>query len=590
MINVVFVDSITLNNNELNDNINLGLYSLLTVLNKERKFRGSIINFNRVYKEKKLVLKSDFESNIDDISKYIIGLNPDIISFYTLYKSHFIALSVAKKIKEINSNIKILLGGPHATIAAHETLEKYDFIDAIGVGEGEGTIVKIIKSIHYNDDLDNVHGLAYLKEGKVKINDSILVENLDEIPMIDYSLVEGIKDVSQMPIDVGRGCPYSCTFCTTKNFWSKKYRIKSTQRIIDEIKVLISDYGCKYFNFLHDNFTCNKKQVISICDEIIKNNFNITFECSSRADLLDEEIIKKLYSAGCRMVLLGIETGSMYMQKSINKNLDLEKTKKIIECLKENKIGVATSFIMGYPNEQESDLSDTFKFIHQLALRKVDRILCNKLEIIPGAELFEKYKDNLSPKKNYSRVELGNVTNKDITLYLDKVITSDFYEYNTILNEEIFLLQFIIGYVYKIIYKKFFGTYKLIIEYFNDNLLKFLKDLREEQLQLLLDFREKVIKEEEYNDNEVVEIVERYIMEKSFEKNTCLIRSLFKLEKGINEVVLDDSIEFLIIDFPIDILRYLHDKYETNINYNVKLRISKQMSNKILVGYEIKRN
>ena len=148
----------------------------------------------------------------------------------------------------------------------------------------------------------------------------------------------------------------------------------------------------------------------------------------------------------------------------------------------------------------------------------------------------------------------------------------------------------IIGYVYKIIYKKFFGTYKLIIEYFNDNLLKFLKDLREEQLELLLDFREKVIKEEEYNDNEVVEIVERYIMEKSFEKNTCLIRSLFKLEKGINEVVLDDSIEFLIIDFPIDILRYLHDKYETNINYNVKLRISKQMSNKILVGYEIKRN
>ena len=147
--------------------------------------------------------------------------------------------------------------------------------------------------------------------------------NLETLPIIEFPS-ELLKKVREIPIEVGRGCPFECTFCSTSHFWKKKFRLKSINKIISEI-IHYANFGFATFNFIHDLFTLDKVFIVEFCTELIKSNLNIKWGCSARLDTLDEELIKLMSKAGCTGIYIGLETYSQSLQSKIKKNLTLTK-------------------------------------------------------------------------------------------------------------------------------------------------------------------------------------------------------------------------------------------------------------------------
>ncbi|QIB26837.1 B12-binding domain-containing radical SAM protein [Caloranaerobacter azorensis] len=259
-------------------------------------------------------------------STYNINKNSRIICFYTMCNSYHNIILLAKYLKKKREDLIILLGGPQASLTAKLTLETFPWIDIIGIGEGETIIEPLIKALSKQSSISHIQGIAYRENGKVICNPKPnLIKDLDELPFIDYDLVN-IEDYDEyVALDVGRGCPYECIYCSTKTFWNRRYRLKSINRIIDEIKHLKNKYNRNKFNFVHDSFVSSKLKILKFCEKILDEGLMIKWTCSARIDNLDEEVIIAMKKAGCTEIFLGIETGSTKLQKDIKKNLKLSR-------------------------------------------------------------------------------------------------------------------------------------------------------------------------------------------------------------------------------------------------------------------------
>lgn len=460
-------------NNIYDGGIPLGILSLATIISKETDYHVGIIDFCRLYYDKEIELHSKFLSNINENCNYILNQEPDIISLYTMCNNFHVALLVAKEIKNRNKNITILLGGPHATAVAKSTLKKFGYIDAIGLGEGEKTIVSIIEGCTQNSFL-NSKGIAYKKEDKIIVNEyNELLENLDEIPMLDYSLYpHTIK--GNLNIDIGRGCPFSCSFCSTKTFWKRKFRMKSSQRILNEILYAKNQLGISSFGFEHDLFMTNHKLVKEICDHIIQRNLDITWGCSSRLDTINEQLIIKMKEAGCKNIYFGVETGSENLQKLINKNLKISQLNNVVSLLNKHNIKATYSFIYGFPQETETDLEYTLSAIYsiynqgnKLFKKNLVTVQFHKLLYFPSTELTDVYFNSLQKQNYYGlEVSLGKKElecEEIVKMIEEKEIFPQYFYYSNELIEKTKLLDIFINMLVNPLLYLFEGTYRLLL-------------------------------------------------------------------------------------------------------------------------------
>jgi radical SAM superfamily enzyme YgiQ (UPF0313 family) len=378
-MDIVFVNSI--NFVQQVDSLNSGTLILAKIL-KNNKFNSTIIDFDALLYNGEFVLGRDINETLNKMVKYIIDYNPKIVSFYTMCNSYPFTIKLAEELKRHNTSIKILLGGPQATLTARETLQAFEFIDAIGIGEGEETIVPIVNNLINSLSLSGLRGVAYRGHEGVIINETVINKNLDELPILDLDLMNPKIIPKKINIDVGRGCPFSCTFCSTSLFWKRQYRLKSIEKIINEIKELNSKYGICEFSFTHDMFTMNKVTIKNFCENLSKENLNITWSCSARVDTLDEDLILNMKKAGCKNIFLGIETGSDKIQKRINKNINLNNALNTIKILKKHSVDMTISLIYGFFDETYEDIQDTLNFILELIKLKIKTIQLHRLVIM----------------------------------------------------------------------------------------------------------------------------------------------------------------------------------------------------------------
>jgi radical SAM superfamily enzyme YgiQ (UPF0313 family) len=315
-----------------------------------------------------------------NLSKRILQYKPDIVGISIACTNFYEGLRVAKLIKTI-SDAFVVIGGPHATLRAKSFIE-YPEVDAVVLGEGEYTLLEIIKRIEMDQSLEGCKGCYCKVNGKVIYNDlRERIKDLDSLPLPARHLVRnksyprtysfgGIK----RPVDTvstSRGCPYNCTFCSSREIWGPLYRYRSAEDVVDEIELLIKKYGTRGIYFREDNFTLNKKRVINLCDELIKRNMKIEWECSSRVDLVDKELLKKMREAGCKFIWYGFESGSPKTLEIISKGITVEKSRKAAKITKEAGIGIGGSFMIGIPGETKKDVIKTYNFIKELALTRV---------------------------------------------------------------------------------------------------------------------------------------------------------------------------------------------------------------------------
>lgn len=452
----------------------LGQLSLASILN-ENNFEVTIIDIP--FLKKNLNIEDYFSyENITSLADYISKLDIQLIDIYSIADDYVQILYLCKLIKGLNKSIKIVLGGPQASVTARTTLNNFTCIDGIGIGEGERYICDFLKFIIEENwsSLREIKGIAFRNSENIFYGGTPkLLQNLDELPIfpIPSYMVENLRFLY---LDVGRGCPFNCTFCSTNTFWHRCYRLKSAKRIVEEINFYYKEYGIKDFSFTHDLFTLNKELVIDICNAIISNNLEINWSCSSRVDTLDDELIQIMKLAGCNSIYLGIETGSVRMQKSIKKNLNISSVINLIKKLKQNKYVVTTSFIFGFPDEDYEDLSATMNLVRDLSLLNVNAIQLHQLLVYPETSLFKNYKDRLKEGIKLRSLDKDNPYEKELSEMIknNTDLFSQYYVFDTPILKEFQGLDVYMEFIFPLLYKYLSLTYKELLKLYNYDLLE----------------------------------------------------------------------------------------------------------------------
>jgi len=414
----------------------VGTLLLATILRKA-DISVEVLPFHRFGKV------GSFEDFLSCACRTIAEKNPRVISFYTRCDTYHISLRIAERIKESLKDIYIVFAGPQADLSSEDTMREVPYVDFICCGEGETTIVPFFTSlIAGNPDL-TISGLVYRSGGDIVKNPRPdLLPDLDVLPAIDYSLLDFRDDEDRIntlfPVDVRRGCPFGCTYCSTKTFWGRKFRLKSAERIVEEIKEIHNRYGVTRFNFEHDMFTMNRGKVIKVCEMLKNIGFPIRWRCSARLDCVDEELIDIMIDAGMEILYVGIETGSPRMQKLIQKNLNLDNVVDKIKYISDRGILVFTSFIFGFPNETEDDFSQTMDLMMQISYLPHVILQHHLFAFFAGTELTKEYCSGTVRSSVLSDVT-GEVAVKECENLINAhpALFPHFFEYRTEFREKV---------------------------------------------------------------------------------------------------------------------------------------------------------
>jgi len=389
-------------------------------------------HFNvQVYQPKKRLLNNN---DYKTLSSDILDQRPRIIGFSTWCISYPASLRLAQNIKFLEPDMPVVFGGPQASILDKETLAKYDFVDYILRGEADNTLVDLVRILtngKSREDLENIAGLTYRIpfRNTIKQNeDAGYIENLNSLPIPAYDLIPKSKVVK---LDVGRGCPFKCTFCTTSHYFSRSYRVKSASRIIQEMDLCYQKNGIKSFGFAHDMFTLNKNFVFELCKSLNtyykKTGVRFKWSCSARPDCVSEPLLKAMKEAGCTDIFFGVESGSEHIQKIIRKNLKVRETYKIAEVCSALGIRYVTSFMCGFPEETRADLNDTMKAILELGARGAKPQMAI-LSVLPDTPIHNACNDRLKYDGIYSDFSSYVLTREDKRMIKnDPVLFGSFY-------------------------------------------------------------------------------------------------------------------------------------------------------------------
>jgi radical SAM superfamily enzyme YgiQ (UPF0313 family) len=316
--------------------------------------------------------------------------NPDVIGISVKSQNLASSLIIAKLIKNYDANIKIIFGGPHPSMVGKELLLHKE-IDFVVIGEGEITIVELLNAFEGDCEYEQINGIAYKKNGVViQTPPRTYISNLDILPFPIMYATEVLKYYEQYPPDsfkyifASRGCPYDCFFCGSDKIWSHKVRHRTVQNVIEEIKYL-QNIGITTIHFDDDIWGIKKSYIYEFCDELKDKCMGIKWSCELHVNIVDEDIIKKMKSAGCYSIQIGVESGNNEILKKNKKNITLEKAFEAARLIKKNKIDLVAFFIVGFPDESADSLNDTIQAMKKI---KCDQIAYSIFTPYPGTEAF----------------------------------------------------------------------------------------------------------------------------------------------------------------------------------------------------------
>lgn len=438
-MDVLFINSQSFSNSSRVNLPNLGLLNLSTIL-KKSGFSVEIFDFSYEKMKGRVAFSEDYQLFTKDIIDLMLAYNPRIIGFTTMCDSYPFTIDISRKIKLRNKQIKIIFGGPQASLTGAKTMEAYEFIDLIAIGEFENHIVNVVDALLSTASIDSklskIPNILYRANGILHTNPvNTQLVDLDTLPEIDsFFTLKYVDGITAYNVDAGRGCPYSCTFCCTSKFWNRNFRMKPVDKIISEIRHINTNFGIKIFPFQHDLFTASREKLHDFCKALIHADLGVTWGCSARIDTLDYETIKLLAESNCRRIYLGIETGSKRMQHIINKNINVDTVVTKVRYMKQNGIRVTCSFIYGFVDEEECDLLETLTLISELMLLDISNIQLHRLMLYPNTDELSKAYDKMyidAENINCHVFENRYISHFLGDIALNKDLFSNFFEFDT---------------------------------------------------------------------------------------------------------------------------------------------------------------
>jgi radical SAM superfamily enzyme YgiQ (UPF0313 family) len=342
----------------------LGILSLAAVLEREG-FLPQIVDLNRLYYD--CIRSEDYRIGTIDFvtyaARHIESLCCDVYGFSTICSSFPLTLRIAQQVKNADSKACIVLGGPQASVVDMPSMRDFGFIDFVVRGEAEETFPSLLHSLAGGPAHDGVSGLTYRRQGEIVRNHNApVIEDLDALPMPAFHLYPYSHACELVPLELGRGCPFACTFCSTNDFFRRRFRLKSPGHVIAQMRRIKALYNITSFDLVHDMFTVDRKKVVAFCEAMLQCGEPFRWGCAARTDCIDDELIALMAQAGCRGIFFGIETGSARLQQVIHKGLDLVEAARRVRCTERHGVNTTVSLITGFPEEAQADLKDTVCF------------------------------------------------------------------------------------------------------------------------------------------------------------------------------------------------------------------------------------
>lgn len=338
-----------------------------------------------------------------EIGKRVRMFAPDVVGISCIFSMMFQeALKVAETVKNIDSNIKVVMGGAHPSSVPSEVLSNKN-VDFIVIGEGEATLLELVRCIEQrNTKLSIIDGLGYKEDGVLIINPKTkFIENLDDIPFPARHLLQmekyytigeahgGLKRKRYASMITSRGCPGNCIYCSIHTVWGIQWRPRTPTNVIDEIEHLIKDYGVEEIHFEDDNLTFDRERAKLIFQGIIDRGLDITWTTPNGVAVwkLDEEMLKLMKKSGCYQINLGIESGNaVVLRRIIKKPFNLEKVREIVKNIHELGIWAHGFFILGMPGETKQTMEDTVNFATSLDIDSASFFIATPY---PGTRLYD---------------------------------------------------------------------------------------------------------------------------------------------------------------------------------------------------------
>lgn len=340
-----------------------------------------------------------------DIERKIESFNPNVVAASafascTVY-SVLRTLEIAKK---VNSEILTVTGGQHFSATTQESLEKYPEIDVIVRGEGEVTLTELILNSPRKSNFSNILGMSFQHNGKIIHNKSRpLIKELNRLPYPGYHFVKDLVhkyhfaamagyNTPYALIEGARGCAHKCTFCTQWRHWGGICRMKSPERIADEIEFCYNNYGSRFIWLTDDDFGPGSR-ANTLADELLKREVgdDLMLFLQWRCDdvIKNKKILPKLRRAGLYWVMMGVESPNETTLESFRKGIVAGQATQAVKLLKENGIFSHAMFVIGGRKDTKESIADLTEFANKL---DPDFAIFTALTPFPGAEIYEEAK------------------------------------------------------------------------------------------------------------------------------------------------------------------------------------------------------
>jgi len=306
------------------------------------------------------------------IDERIRASRPDAVGISVMTHVLIDCLKVAKIAKKVDENIKVILGGPHVHIYPEQSIA-FDCVDLVVVGEGEYTIVELLKSWNKPGELKEICGLYFKSEQGVVISNPLHkpIESLDNVIHPARHLIKPelyFSSMSRHPMlttmITSRGCPYKCVFCDRPNL-GKRFRARGSGDVVDEMEECVK-LGIREIVLYDDTFTVDRDRVFSICHEIERRGMRISWSIRARVDRVDSDMLKELKSAGCERINYGVESGSEEVLKRLRKGITKKLAAEAFRLTRKAGIQTVAYFMFGCPGETRDQMSETIDFAKSL--------------------------------------------------------------------------------------------------------------------------------------------------------------------------------------------------------------------------------
>lgn len=358
---------------------------------------------------------------------FILEKKPKVICIYTNLMTKIEVIRLIKIVKTEAFNFpKIVLGGPDVTYNVENYLKAG--ADFLVIGEGEETTFELYNAIINNENYQNINGIAFIENNQIIQTEArTKFKELDELPLPNREAISMKKYLetwknnhgkSSITISTQRGCPYTCKWCSTA-VYGQSYRRRPAHLVAQEMKMLKDKYNPDAIWFVDDVFTVSHKWLAEFHREVIKQNAIIPFECITRAERLNDDVLQLLKEMGCFKIWIGAESGSQKIIDAMDRRVDINHVKKMIQTT--NSIGIETgTFVMvGYPGETIDDINKT---IHYLKEANPTEYTITIAYPIKGTSLYNEIENKITVQPNWE-------TSTDREIDFKRTYSRKYYKY-----------------------------------------------------------------------------------------------------------------------------------------------------------------